>query len=153
MHIISDRFSATGAVHLRATLCFQPPAQAALGRGWAVTDRPSRRSGRQTGPLVFYKDVIIIAGPVVKSAIACVKLKLGYRRIYRTRANVFLRRYAPKLEKTNPIFPNFSKVHFGKLGKLGLEKKFEKLWYSPGPHHRHNRTHKRPSVSCCTCVE
>jgi hypothetical protein len=43
--------------------------------------------------------------------------------MYRDRANLFLRRSAPKLEKVFPIFPIFSEV---KLEKLASEKILEK---------------------------
>ena len=81
--------------------------------------------------LYLNNDVIIIAGPVVKSAIARVKIKLGYRRIYRTRANVFLRRYAPKFEKVFPIFPIFSNFFQSFLEKLAWKKSLEKNGIDP----------------------
>ncbi len=62
--IVGGWFSATGACHSRAALFLQPPAQVALGRHWAVTDRPSRRAGR----LCFFKVLIVISDHVVISA-------------------------------------------------------------------------------------
>jgi hypothetical protein len=66
--IVVSSISVTGAGHRCAVLCLQPPAQAALGRHWSVTDRPSRRSGWLTGPLEFFNVVIIIACPVLVCA-------------------------------------------------------------------------------------
>ncbi len=114
--IVSGWFSATGASHSRAVLCLQPPAQEALARHWAVTDRPIRRSGRLTGQLAFFNVVIVIYGHVVLSANVREETKLGKRRTYRGRRNMFL---WSSLRFPN-FFPNFSPRLFFKL--------FQTLW-------------------------
>ncbi len=74
--IDSPQQNFTEVGHSRAGLCLQPLAQAALGRGWAVTDWPNTRSGRLTGPIEVFNVVIILAGPVVISANDCAEITL-----------------------------------------------------------------------------
>jgi hypothetical protein len=64
MNIVGNRFSRLA----RAALCLQRAEQAALGRGWAATGRPSAQKleGWLTGQLESFIFIIIVASPTVK---------------------------------------------------------------------------------------
>jgi hypothetical protein len=84
--------------------------------------------------LLFSNVVIVISGNVVVSANVRAKKKLGKRRTYSGRRNIFLRpslEFAPVSKLFSKPFPkNFSKL-FQTFWKKWLWKKFGKKWFRP----------------------
>jgi hypothetical protein len=77
--------------------------------------------------LLFFNVVIFVSGHVAISANVRAETKLGKRRTYRARRNMFLRSSLRFPNVFPNVFPNFSKL----FGKIGFGKKFGKKWFSP----------------------
>ena len=121
MRIVSDRFSATGAEHSARSVVFATAGAGGPAPALGCNRQAQQTNGSADRPTCFFNDVIIIAGTVVKSPNARVEIMLGYRRIYRNRANVFLQRYAPKLENVFPKSNWENWLEKKRLKKKGLD--------------------------------